>query len=137
MANAETRVYFVIDARSFYASVEAVDRGLDPMEVDLVVADAARTEKALCLAVSPHLKAQGVKNRCRLFDIPKGIDVVIAKPRMRRYIDIAAGIYGIYLKYISKEDIHVYSIDECILDVNLEENVMTVHLLPGLRELQG
>ena len=117
MANAETRVYFVIDARSFYASVEAVDRGLDPMEVDLVVADAARTEKALCLAVSPHLKAQGVKNRCRLFDIPKGIDVVIAKPRMRRYIDIAAGIYGIYLKYISMEDIHVYSIDECILDV--------------------
>lgn len=114
--NEEQRVYFVIDARSFYASVEAVDRGLDPMRVDLVVADASRTEKALCLAVSPHLKAQGVKNRCRLFDVPKEIDVVIAPPRMKRYINIAAGIYGLYLKYISKEDIHVYSIDECIID---------------------
>ena len=113
----ETRVYFVIDARSFYASVEAVDRGLDPMEVDLVVADASRTEKTICLAVSPHLKARGVKNRCRLFDVPKDPNIVIAPPRMRRYIEIAAGIYGIYLKYISKDDIHVYSIDECILDV--------------------
>ena len=113
----EDRVYFVIDARSFYASVEAVDRGLDPLGVDLVVADAERTEKTICLAVSPSLKAKGVKNRCRLFDVPKNIDVVIAKPRMRRYIEISAGIYGIYLKYIAKEDIHVYSIDECILDV--------------------
>ena len=112
-----TRVYFVIDARSFYASVEAVDRGLDPMGVDLVVADAERTEKTICLAVSPSLKAKGVKNRCRLFDVPKNLDVVIAKPRMKRYIEVSAGIYGLYLKYISKADIHVYSIDECILDV--------------------
>ena len=114
---AETpRIYFVIDCRSFYASVEAVDRGLDPMEVDLVVADASRTEKTICLAVSPHLKARGVKNRCRLFDVPKDPNIVIAKPRMKRYIDICAGIYGIYLKYIAKEDIHVYSIDEVFID---------------------
>ena len=110
------RIYFVIDCRSFYASVEAVDRGLDPMEVDLVVADASRTEKTICLAVSPHLKARGVKNRCRLFDVPKDPNIVIAKPRMKRYIDICAGIYGIYLKYIAKEDIHVYSIDEVFID---------------------
>lgn len=113
----ETRVYFVIDARSFYASVEAVDRGLDPLTTDLVVADASRTEKTICLAVSPSLKAKGVKNRCRLFDVPKDPNIVIAKPRMKRYIDICAAIYGIYLKYIAKEDIHVYSIDEVIIDV--------------------
>lgn len=112
----ETRVYFVIDARSFYASVEAVDRGLDPLTVDLVVADESRTEKTICLAVSPHLKAKGVKNRCRLLEVPKDPNIVIAKPRMRRYIEIAAEIYGIYLRYISKEDIHAYSIDEYIID---------------------
>ena len=117
MVPPEQRVYFVIDARSFYASVEAVDRGLDPLATDLVVADAERTEKTICLAVSPSLKAKGVKNRCRLFDVPKDPNIVIAKPRMRRYIEIAAGIYGIYLKYISKDDIHVYSIDESFLDV--------------------
>jgi len=94
-----------------------VDRGLDPLTVDLVVADAERTEKTICLAVSPHLKSRGVKNRCRLFDVPKDDSIVIAKPRMRRYIEICAGIYGIYLKYVSKEDIHVYSIDEVFIDV--------------------
>ena len=113
----ERRVYFVIDARSFYASVEAVDRGLDPLSCKLVVADASRTEKTICLAVSPALKAMGVKNRCRLFEVPKDPDIVIAKPRMKRYIEVAAGIYGLYLKRLSKDDMHVYSIDEVILDV--------------------
>ncbi len=113
----ERRVYFVIDARSFYASVEAVDRGLDPLTCKLVVADAERTEKTICLAVSPALKAQGVKNRCRLFEVPKDPEIVIAKPRMKRYIEVAAGIYGLYLKKMAKEDMHVYSIDEVILDV--------------------
>lgn len=114
---AEDRVYFVIDAKSFYASVECAERGLDPMTTRLVVADISRTEKTICLAVSPALKALGVKNRCRLFDVPKDLDPIIAKPQMRKYIDYAASIYGIYLKYISAEDIHVYSIDECIIDV--------------------
>ncbi len=113
----ERRVYFVIDARSFYASVEAVDRGLDPLTCKLVVADAERTEKTICLAVSPALKAMGVKNRCRLFEVPKDPEIVIAKPRMKRYIEVAAGIYGLYLKRMSKDDMHVYSIDEVILDV--------------------
>lgn len=111
------RVYFVIDMKSFFASVECVERGLNAMTTKLVVADLSRTEKTICLAVSPALKKLGVRNRCRLFEIPKDIDYIIAPPRMSKYIQYAAEIYGIYLKYISKDDIHVYSIDECIIDV--------------------
>ncbi|MFA7642958.1 MAG: DNA methylase [Sphaerochaetaceae bacterium] len=111
------RCYFVIDMKSFFASVECAERGLDAMTTNLVVADADRTEKTICLAVSPSMKKLGVKNRCRLFQVPKNIDYIIAKPRMQKYIEYAAKIYSIYLKYISKDDIHVYSIDECFLDV--------------------
>jgi len=117
MTQEKQRCYFVIDMKSFFASVECAERGLDPMTTRLVVADESRTEKTICLAVSPAMKALGVKNRCRLFEIPKNIDYIIAPPRMRKYIEYAAKIYGLYLKYISKTDIHVYSIDECILDV--------------------
>ena len=109
--------YLCIDLKSFYASVECVERGLDPMTTDLVVADPNRTEKTICLAVSPSLKAKGVKNRCRVFEIPKGLDYIMAPPRMQKYIDYAAEIYGVYLEYIAPEDIHVYSIDEAFLDV--------------------
>ena len=116
MAN-EERVYFVIDAKSFYASVECAERGLDPMTTRLVVADATRTEKTICLAVSPALKKLGVKNRCRLFEVPKDLNAIVARPQMKKYIQYAAKIYGIYLKYISKDDIHAYSIDEFIIDV--------------------
>ena len=111
------RSYLCIDLKSFYASVECVERGLDPLTTDLVVADPTRTEKTICLAVSPSLKAKGVRNRCRLFEIPKNLDYIIAPPRMQKYINYSARIYGIYLKYISKEDIHVYSVDEAFLDV--------------------
>lgn len=107
-----SRIYVCIDLKSFYASVECVERGLDTMTTNLVVADPDRSEKTICLAVSPAMKALGVKNRCRVFEIPKGIDYIMAQPRMQLYIDYSAKIYGIYLKYISKEDIHVYSIDE-------------------------
>ncbi len=110
------RVYFVIDMKSFFASVECVERKLNAMTTKLVVADESRTEKTICLAVSPALKKLGVKNRCRLFEIPKDIDFIIAPPRMKKYIEYAAEIYAIYLKYISPEDIHVYSIDECFID---------------------
>ena len=65
------KYYACIDLKSFYASVECVDRGLDPLTAKLVVADKERTEKTICLAVSPALKALGVKNRCRLFEILK------------------------------------------------------------------
>lgn len=113
----EQRTYIVIDLKSFYASVECVERGLDSMTARLVVADPERTEKTICLSISPAMKALGIHNRCRVFEIPKSADYIMAQPRMQLYIDYAAGIYGIYLKYISKEDIHVYSIDECFMDV--------------------
>lgn len=109
-------MYLCIDLKSFYASVECVDRGLDPLTTKLVVADPERTEKTICLAVSPAMKKLGIKNRCRVFEIPDNLEYIMAPPRMQRYIDVSADIYGIYLKYISKEDIHVYSIDEAFLD---------------------
>ena len=85
------------------------------MTTNLVVADEARGRGAICLAVSPSMKALGVKNRCRLFEIPKNVDYIIAKPRMKKYIDYAADIYELYLDFFAPEDIHVYSIDECFL----------------------
>jgi DNA polymerase V len=117
MADAIERQYLVIDLKSFYASVECVERDLDPMTTDLVVADETRTDKTICLAVSPSLKAKGVRNRCRLFEIPDRLDYIVAPPRMALYIERAADIYGIYLKYLSPNDIHVYSIDEAFLDI--------------------
>ncbi len=113
----EERIYLCIDLKSFYASVECVERGLDPLATNLVVADPERSEKTICLAISPSMKALGIKNRCRGFQIPKGVQYIMAQPRMKRYIDYSANIYAIYLKYIAKEDIHVYSIDEAFLDV--------------------
>lgn len=111
------RTYLCIDLKSFYASVECVERGLDPMTTNLVVADLSRTEKTICLAITPAMKALGISNRCRIFEIPKHVKYIAAVPRMQLYIDYAAEIYSIYLKYIAREDIHVYSIDEAFMDV--------------------
>lgn len=111
------RKYLCIDLKSFYASVECVERGLDALTTNLVVADPERSEKTICLAISPSMKALGIKNRCRVFEIPKNISYIMAQPRMKLYIEYSAEIYGIYLKYVAKEDIHVYSIDEAFLDV--------------------
>jgi len=111
------RTYLCVDLKSFYASVECVERGLDAMTTNLVVADPERTEKTICLAVSPSLKAKGVKNRCRVFEIPKNLKYIMAPPRMQLYIDYSARIYSIYLKYVAPRDIHVYSIDEVFMDV--------------------
>lgn len=111
------KIYLCIDLKSFYASVECVERGWDPLTARLVVADPERSEKTICLAVSPALKQMGVPNRCRVFQIPKEIPYKMAPPRMQLYIDYAAEVYGVYLKYIAKEDIQVYSIDEAFLDV--------------------
>ena len=144
-------VYICIDLKSFYASVECVERGLDPLKTNLVVADKSRTEKTICLAVSPSLKAYGIAGRARLFEVVQkvrevnqarrrltpgkmfsgksvfdeelkqnrnlAVDYVVAPPRMAYYIEYSARIYEIYLKYISAEDIHVYSIDEVFIDV--------------------
>ena len=112
------KAYLCIDLKTFFASVECVERKLDPFAVNLVVADPSRGKGALCLAVSPKMKEQGVHNRCRIFEIPDNISYITAMPRMNLYMQYSADIYGIYLKYISREDIHVYSIDEAFLDVS-------------------
>ncbi len=145
------KTYLCIDLKSFYASVECVDRGFDPLMTNLVVADKSRTEKTICLAVSPSLKSLGISGRPRLFEVIQkvksinkerlkdnhyyklqgssydykeleknknlAIDYYVATPRMARYIEVSSKIYGIYLKYIAKEDIHVYSIDEVFIDL--------------------
>ncbi|MBR1735413.1 MAG: DNA methylase, partial [Firmicutes bacterium] len=120
--------YISIDLKSFYASAECVDRGLDPLKAKLVVADESRTDKTICLAVSPALKAYGIPGRARLFEVKqklknykqktgKTVDFIVAPPRMRRYMELSSDIYSIYLKYIAPEDILIYSIDEVFINV--------------------
>lgn len=141
----EKRVYASIDLKSFYASVECVERGLDPFDANLVVADSSRTEKTICLAVSPALKSYGVPGRPRLFEVIStikayngriinmtetsafksvvdsdpgiGLEFIAAKPRMSLYMKKSAEIYNIYLKYVSSDDIFPYSIDEVFMDI--------------------
>ena len=130
----QQRTYITIDLKSFYASVECVDRGLDPLSTNLVVADESRTEKTICLAVSPSLKAYGIGGRARLFEVyqkARGVDFIIAPPRMAHYIEVSTKVYQTYLKYIAPEDIHVYSIDEVFMDVTayLHSCKMTAHQL--------
>ena len=111
------RSYLCIDLKSFFASVECVERGLDPMKENLVVADPSRGNGAICLAITPAMKKLGIANRCRIYEIPHNVKYITALPRMKKYIEYAAKIYSIYLRYISKDDIHPYSIDEMFLDV--------------------
>jgi len=118
----ENHIYIAIDLKSFYASVECVERGLDPISTRLVVADEERTEKTICLAVSPALKKYGIPGRARLFEVVQKakqlhLDYIIAKPQMALYLEYSTRIYEIYLRYIAPEDIHVYSIDEVFMDV--------------------
>ena len=120
--------FICIDLKSFYASVECVERGLDPFKANLVVADPTRSQSTICLAITPAMKKLGVKNRCRIHEIPAGIEYITAMPRMQLYIDYSARIYSIYLRYVSKEDIHVYSIDECFMDVT---NYLSLYHMTG------
>ena len=111
-----------------------MDRGLDPLTTNLVVADASRTEKTICLAVSPSLKEYGIGGRARLFEVyqkARGVSFIIAPPRMAHYIEVSTQVYRTYLKYIAPEDIHVYSIDEVFMDVTayLGSYKMTAHEL--------
>jgi len=115
--NNSEKVYLCIDLKSFYASVECVARGLDPMTTNLVVADPSRGSGGICLAITPAMKKLGIHNRCRIFEIPTEVSYICAMPRMKKYMVVSSEIYGIYLKYVSPEDIHPYSIDECFLDV--------------------
>lgn len=166
----KARTYICIDLKSFYASVECIKRGLDPLDTNLVVADSSRTEKTICLAVSPSLKSYGIPGRARLFEVVEKVkkanqerlyklthsgkkiykftrksfynselisddslelDFIIATPNMQYYIDVSSKIYNIYLKYIAKEDIHVYSIDEVFIDATnyLNTYKMSAHEL--------
>lgn len=131
--------FICIDLKSFYASVECVERGLDPFKTNLVVADPTRSQSTICLAITPAMKKLGVKNRCRIHEIPADIEYITAMPRMQLYIDYSARIYSIYLRYVSKEDIHVYSIDECFMDVtnylslyHMTEKEMAVELMDAV-----
>ena len=121
------QVCLCIDLKSYYASVECVARGLDPLKTNLLVADESRSDQTICLAVSPPLKAIGVPSRPRLFEAKWAIrryeethrtkvDYLIAVPRMAEYERISALIYSVYLRYVAPEDVHVYSIDECFID---------------------
>lgn len=157
------RTYIAIDLKSFYASVECQQRGLDPMKTNLVVADNSRTEKTICLAVSPSLKSYGISGRARLFEVVQkvrevngmrrmnapgrqltgesyddtdlkgnpslAVSYITAIPRMALYMEYSTLIYGIYLKYVAPEDIHVYSIDEVFMDVTdyLDAYKMSAH----------
>ena len=143
----KARTYIAIDLKSFYASVECAERGLDALTTNLVVADESRTDKTICLAVSPSLKAYGIPGRGRLFEVKQkvrevnaqrarkarltgkstddaavradphlALDFLVAVPRMALYMEVSAKIYEIYLKYVSSEDVHVYSIDEVFID---------------------
>lgn len=113
------RIILAIDLKSFYASVECLDRGMDPFTTPLVVADESRGDGTIVLAASPYIKSKyGVKSRCRLYEVPKGIpDLIIAQPKMKRYLEISASVNDIYLEYVSEEDLFIYSIDESFLDV--------------------
>ena len=155
---AEQRHYIAIDLKSFYASVECVERKLNPLDACLVVADKSRTEKTICLAVSPALKAYGIPGRPRLFEVIQklrevnhrrgrsgkstsgyelahrpdlAVDYIVAPPRMQLYVDYSTRIYDIYLRHIAPEDIHVYSIDEVFIDATpyLKTRKMTAHEL--------
>ena len=124
----QSRTYAAIDLKSFFASVECILRGIDPLKAKLVVADESRTEKTICLAVTPALKAYGIPGRARLFEVNQKVreverrtgekvEFLIAKPQMAKYVEFSTRVYNVYLKYVSAEDIHAYSIDECFLDL--------------------
>lgn len=110
------REIIAIDLKSFFASCECIERNLDPFKVPLVVCDPHRNG-AITLAVTPYLKKFGVPGRCRVYELPRNIKIIKAPPRMSLYIKKSKEVLSVYLEFISKEDIHVYSIDEVFLDV--------------------
>lgn len=113
-----------IDLKSFFAACECVERGLDPFTTPLVVADPARGSGAITLAVTPALKKMGVKGRTRIFEIPRRLKYLRVKPRMSLYMKKSSEVVDVYLEFVAKEDLHIYSIDECFLDVT---NYLTMY----------
>ena len=172
------RTYIAIDLKSFYASVECADRWLDPLATNLVVADESRTEKTICVAVSPSLKSYGIPGRARLFEVVQKvreanalrqrnapnrrfagkssnanelnanpaleIGYIVARPRMARYMEVSSQIFGIYMRHVSPDDIHVYSIDEVFIDAtqylrmyNLTAREFTIRLIRDVLKETG
>ncbi len=110
------RTILSIDLKSFFASCECINRGLDPFKTPLVVSDISRGNGAITLAVTPYLKTFGVPSRGRVFELPKNIKIIFAKPRMRLYEMYSNKVCDIYREFIADEDIHIYSIDEVFID---------------------
>ena len=106
------RHYLCIDLKSFFASCECINRGLDPFTTPLVVANKSQGNGAITLAVTPYLKEKGIKGRTRLYEIPKNIKYQIVNPRMKLYLEKSKEIVSIYLDFVAEEDLHIYSIDE-------------------------
>ena len=113
----ENNVIFCIDFKSFYASCECIDRGLNPYLTKLVVADKERGPGTIVLAVSPYLKSLGIPSRLRVYDLPNDNEIIFAKPRMSRYLEISSKAISIFLDFVNYDDIHVYSIDESFLNI--------------------
>ena len=111
------RSFMCIDLKSFFASCECIDRGLDPFTTPLVVASTTQGQGALTLAITPYLKKQGIKSRGRLYEIPKDVKYMIVDPRMKLYQEKSKDVINVYLEFVDSKDLHVYSIDECFLDV--------------------
>jgi DNA polymerase V len=111
------RNIIAIDLKSFFASCECVERGLDPFKVNLVVANPNQGNGAITLAVTPALKKLGVKGRSRLYEIPKNIKYQIVPPHMKLYLEKSRAVVNILLDYVDEKDLHVYSVDESFLDV--------------------
>lgn len=172
-----TKIYACIDLKSFYASVECVERGLNPLATNLVVADNSRTEKTICLAVTPSLKQYGLSGRSRLYEVVQKVneinrqrkykarggfvgksyddnelkdnfklelDYIIAPPRMKYYMKYSTNIYNIYLKYLSPDDIYVYSIDEVFMDItnylhmyNMKPRELVTKMIQDVYETTG
>lgn len=138
------RNFLCIDLKSFFASCECIERGLDPFNYPLVVANPTQGNGAITLAVSPYLKTKGVPSRGRLYQIPKHIQYTIAKPRMSLYLTKSREVVEVYLKYVAKEDLHIYSIDECFLDVTdylkmygKSDYELALDILKDVRETTG
>lgn len=110
-------VYAVIDLKSFYSYVECVDRNLNPYETPLVVADKSRSKNTIILSVTPYLKNKGIPSRLRIKDLPPGENYIYATPRMERYLEMSNNVFSIILNFISEEDLHIYSIDECFVNL--------------------
>jgi len=107
-----------IDVKSFFASVEAVKRKIDPLEAYIAVVSDRHRTGAVVLASSPKVKTEyNIKTGNRLFEIPKKSPIMIVEPNMALYLDINKKIQDIFRKFVSSEDLQVYSIDEAILDV--------------------